>query len=369
VFSYYTKRIAMATIQKKPCSRCDKGGGIFTCDGCQQSFCRKHSDEHRQELGIQMDSIGQEHDALQRDLDQENDAHPLLARIDVWERESTKTIRQVAQQARNDLNQLIQQTKQEVKTTMNRLTNELQTSRQSEDYTEMDLKKWINQLNELRQELEQSINTYLLDDNDQKSIIRLIKLRNSQQSRSSVSTIRMSGKSSDNNGETVSVNQERFDQKENEITLTENGLVATYSGPESKRSAAFLFGFNHYSNGTHRIRFRIEKQVETNYFIGIVTSTQTSFSSVRSSSSTCNGWWLNSNAIVNNQRGADLRKIKILEDDEVTLTLDCDQKIIYHEYRRTEDVFQLLIDIQKCPLPWKIRVGLRGLGNSIRIID
>jgi hypothetical protein len=358
----------MATIQKKPCSRCDKGGGIFTCDGCQQSFCRKHSDEHRQELGIQMDSIGQEHDTLQRDLDGDSDAHPLLARIDVWERESTKTIKQVAQQARNDLNQLIQQTKQEVKTTMNKLTNELQTSRQSEDYTEMDLKKWINQLNELRQELEQSINTCLLD--DQKSSIRLIKVRNSQsqQSLSSASTIQISGHSSHNNRETVLVHQEKFDQKEKEITLTENGLVATYSGPESKRSAAFLFGFTHYSIGRHHIRFRIGKQGETNYFIGIVTSTQINFSSVLSSTSTSNGWWLNGNAIVNNRCGQELREIQILEDDEVTLTLDCDQKIIYHQYLRTKDMFQLPIDIQKCPLPWKIRIGLRGLGNCLRII-
>jgi hypothetical protein len=38
--------MATASIPKKPCSKCNKGGGIFTCDGCEQSFCRKHSDEH-----------------------------------------------------------------------------------------------------------------------------------------------------------------------------------------------------------------------------------------------------------------------------------------------------------------------------------
>jgi hypothetical protein len=161
------------TTLKKPCSKCDKGGGIFTCDGCHQSFCRKHSEEHRQELTIQMDSLGQEHDILQRDINREANPHPLLSRIDMWERESINKIQQVANQARADLNRLINQKKQELKTTVGRLTNEIQFSRESEDYTELDLKNWINQLNELREDLEQSMNTYLVDEDDQRSVIRL----------------------------------------------------------------------------------------------------------------------------------------------------------------------------------------------------
>jgi hypothetical protein len=140
--------MATASVQKKLCCKCDKGGGVFTCDGCQQSFCRKHTDEHRQDLSVQMDKIEQEHDVFQRDLNKEMDLHPLLSRIDEWERESISKIQQVAKQARVDLRKLIEQNKQDLKTSMNQLTSELQTSRDSEDYTELDFKRWIDQLND-----------------------------------------------------------------------------------------------------------------------------------------------------------------------------------------------------------------------------
>jgi len=77
--------MATVSIQNKPCCKCNKGGGVFTCDGCQQSFCRKHKDEHWQELSVQMDNIDQEHDIFQRDLNKEMDSHPLLVRINEWE--------------------------------------------------------------------------------------------------------------------------------------------------------------------------------------------------------------------------------------------------------------------------------------------
>ena len=44
---------------------------------------------------------------------------------------------------------------------MSRLTNELQSSRESEDYIELDLKKWIDQLSTIRQNLEHLVNAYL----------------------------------------------------------------------------------------------------------------------------------------------------------------------------------------------------------------
>ena len=168
--------------QKKPCSRCDqgKGGGIFTCDGCHQSFCRKHSDEHRQELGTQMDTIGQEHDLLQRDLDENKPTHSVLVQIDAWERESIKRIQQIAGQARIDFNQIINKKKQDMKIAMNKLTNELQTSRQSEDYTELELTEWSDRLTQLRRNLEQlSTSIYITKDEDLKASIQLIQVTDS----------------------------------------------------------------------------------------------------------------------------------------------------------------------------------------------
>ena len=312
--------MATATSQKKPCSKCDKGGGIFTCDGCQQSFCRKHSEEHRQELATEMDSIGQEHDIIQRDINRENAAHSLLSRIDVWERESINKIQQVANQARVELNQLIGKTKQELQTTMTRLTHNLQSSRESEDYTEIDLKKWIDQLNELRQDLEQSMNMYVLDNDDQGLVIRLIKVRKSQQLRSSTS------ESCHTNQNSISVNHERFHNRDQEIILTESDLVATYLGPDLKRTA-FVYGAIAYSTDTHRIQFRIEKKTNRSFFFGIITFYHINPSFVQSSSNV-NGWWLENYAVSNGISGQKLPITSILEGDEVALAIDCDQRRI-----------------------------------------
>jgi uncharacterized UBP type Zn finger protein len=49
----------MITGTKKPCCKCNKGGGILTCDRCHQSFCFKHVTEYLQELLQQMDNIEQ----------------------------------------------------------------------------------------------------------------------------------------------------------------------------------------------------------------------------------------------------------------------------------------------------------------------
>jgi hypothetical protein len=356
------------TIQKKPCSKCDKGSGIFTCDGCQQSFCRKHSDEHRQELATLMDNVGQEHDVLQRDINREAGVHPLLSRIDAWERESIDKIQQVANQARVDLNQLINQKKQELKTTMTKLTNELQSSRESEDYTELDLKKWIDQLNDFRQDLAQSINTYLIEEEDQRSVIRLIKVKNANQSlfSSAFQSIRKYDQNIRNNQYASLVNGERFGKGDKEIELLEDDSVAMYSGAKLRRSA-IIFGTNLYSVDRHFIHFQVEKRTDDNIFIGIVTLSQTDPSSVFSTTTTVNGWWRCDYSIVYNVAEKASQHSEMLEGDRLTLTIDCDQKRIHLEHHRRKRILQLSIDTQKCPFPWKSVVGL-GPGSGIRIL-
>jgi len=82
----------------------------------------------------------------------------------------------VAKQARVDLRKLIDQSKKDLKISMNQLTNELQSSRDSKDYTELDLKRWVDRLKELRNELENPLTLNIIDDDDKLSIIRLIKV-------------------------------------------------------------------------------------------------------------------------------------------------------------------------------------------------
>jgi hypothetical protein len=165
---------------REPCIRCEKGGGILTCGGCQQWYCTKHLLEHRQELTTQMDHIGQECDLFQRDLNQENEKHPLVSRIDAWEQQSIKMIQLAAEEARKDLQQYLDHNMTQLKTTLFQITKSLQASRESDDYTEIDLNKWIERLKQLRERLEKPTTIDIIDDDQTQSTIRLIKLKEHQ---------------------------------------------------------------------------------------------------------------------------------------------------------------------------------------------
>jgi hypothetical protein len=169
-----------STSVRQPCIKCGKGLGITTCGGCQEWFCTKHFVEHRQELATQMDHVGQEHDLLQRDLDQENITHPLLACINEWEKKSIKKIKAAAEKARVNLRKYLGGTKNQVKISLCQVNNDLQSSRESDDYTEVELEKWIKQLKQLRTMLEKPSTIEILGEDQTQSVIRLIQLKENQ---------------------------------------------------------------------------------------------------------------------------------------------------------------------------------------------
>ncbi|CAF3169769.1 unnamed protein product [Rotaria sp. Silwood2] len=160
---------------KQPCIKCDKGGGVATCGGCQQWFCVKHFNGHRQELATGMDMLGEEHDLLQRDLIQDIAAHGFLSCVNDWEQKSVTKIQAAAEQARIDIQIYLDQNKQQLKTSLDQMTNELKLGRQSDDYTEIDLKKWMEQMKLIREMLEKPSTIRIIDDDDADSIIHLIQ--------------------------------------------------------------------------------------------------------------------------------------------------------------------------------------------------
>ena len=121
-------------------------------------FCLNHFTEHRDELSKLMDNISQDHDFLQGDVCQENLEHHFLTRIDNWEEESIKKIQTAAQTARTKLQQIFTRKKDEIKSLLETLTNELQYSRDSADYTESDIRKWTEKLKTLRNTLDRLVN-------------------------------------------------------------------------------------------------------------------------------------------------------------------------------------------------------------------
>ena len=69
--------------------------------------------------------------------------HPLLTFIDTWEQEFIIKIQATGELARGDLQQLLDRTESEMKTSFDTIANEIQTSQELNDYTEIDLMRWL----------------------------------------------------------------------------------------------------------------------------------------------------------------------------------------------------------------------------------
>ncbi|CAF2566185.1 unnamed protein product [Rotaria sp. Silwood2] len=348
---------------KQSCVKCDKGGGIAICSGCQQQFCVKHFIEHRQELATQMDHIGQQHDLLRRDLLKEISEHPLLSRIDTWEQESITKIQVAAEVARVDLRELIDRTKDELKTSVDKITSEIQSSQELDDYTEIDLKKWLNKLKEFQMRLETPVNIDILFNNHSQSSIDLIKINPQLYLSSRIySSLEHSSKVSENLNLTYT--QERFDKFHGPVILSEKGFAAKNIGDDYSR----ICGINQYSSGVHRIHFRIDERTNSCPFLGIISSLE-GLSLRKITLPSANGWSDLDYAVVNGKSLSTCISNKTIQSgDEVTLILDCDNREILLEHHRTNRLIRQSIDVQECPFPWKILVALSPRNGSIRVL-
>ena len=357
---------------KKSCAKCDKGVGTAMCYGCEQAFCTKHFVEHRQELSQLMDTVGLQHDVLCRDI-MEHKSHPLLLEINRWEQESIATIQKAAEVARADLQNLLDTTTNDLKESLKKLTEELLSSQESDDYTESNIKKWTAKLDEYRQLLD-SPSTVLVDyQNDNQSIIRLIKIKNQEplpppppdsthhQPIQAVAS---------NNNQTMDkpkiCSNEKFSNLFGSITLSEAGLVATCLGYYRGWSSACGTGI--YESGVHTTRFRIEHRDMFYVFIGIINASKQLTKDVLDSTS-CYGWWdlnyyLKSGKAI---RTDDLPAIT--KNETVTLTLNCTDTVITLKHDKSNRTSTIPIDPQRCPLPWKIVISLYGANDCIRILQ
>jgi hypothetical protein len=358
-----------ATPVHKGCATCRKGGDVFMCRGCRQVFCAKHVDEHREKLSKEVENLAEDHERLQRDLNRDNEEQLLLSIINTWEQESIERINLTAETARAGLRQWIDRNNIEIKIPLERITNEIRSCQQADDYTETDLRRWIQQLEEYRNRMEKLPNIDMLDGDDTGSI-HLIKLKESrdeikQSSPISRSTLTLEP-SMISFQELNLLVRERFDDAAGTATILEDGLVATYSGAWLGDSS--ICGVNLYSSGTHNIRFRILEKFYDSPFFGIITGSQKITERILESISV-NGWWNFDFPIVNGERDHRVGRDKIIRSyDELTLTLDCERKQIFLKHHRTKRLLHLPIDIRACPFPWKLLVVLHRRDDSVRII-
>lgn len=104
--------MASSIMSKTTCnSDACKNIGILKCEGCSQIFCRKHVLEHRDVLSHHLDEVILEHDTLQQIITEETknqkNSHPLIEKVNEWERNSIMKIQQTANEARKQIEKLI----------------------------------------------------------------------------------------------------------------------------------------------------------------------------------------------------------------------------------------------------------------------
>ena len=155
-----------STRRLQSCVKCPERRSQAMCGGCEQWFCRQHFLEHHKDLSRQMDDLTVEHGQLQQNLiaDHDDRRHPLFTRIDRWESDVIQRIKRVANEVRDQLRDLLRRSKRRVEASLRSIKDELQEERQMQNYTEIDLTRWMTQLRELRQQLDGSSTIELKND-------------------------------------------------------------------------------------------------------------------------------------------------------------------------------------------------------------
>jgi hypothetical protein len=162
---------------KPACSKCGQDRSPTICSGCEQQFCFKHIDEHRKQLLEQINQIDQEYNTLKQNLDGNRKHGPLLAEIDRWEKKSIEAIQSTAETARKDLQQLSEQSNNQLIDLGKQLTRQTHLARENKNVTEKDLNQLQQQFEDFRKELDKLIDIELLKDDA--ASLRLIKIRSS----------------------------------------------------------------------------------------------------------------------------------------------------------------------------------------------
>lgn len=107
----------------------------------------------------------------------------MIKRVDRWEAKSIQKIKQIANEVRQQLRKSLDHSKKNIGESLYRIADELRESRQTEAFTEMDLAKWMKQLQRLKYQLENLPKINITHDDDEASStdLRLIQLISTEQ--------------------------------------------------------------------------------------------------------------------------------------------------------------------------------------------
>ncbi|CAF2912672.1 unnamed protein product [Rotaria sp. Silwood2] len=331
---------------RKLCSTINgcKQTAAINCEGCLQAFCTKHFLDHRHLLGEEMNVIISEHNHLQHTLSQstEPDSHPFVKKINEWEKESVAKIQQKAEELRLDLFKLISMRNNEILSTLQQLSEELNENRENDNFIEMDLQQWKITLENLKAKLDSSL-TFSFDQHDNIPLVQDISIM-------------------------FTIENEVFEQVFDSIVqIKQCGQVVIH---DTSHNYTEIRGKNEYITGRHKIRLCIEQSADRWTFLGI-TSKSILLQKQSSSSKSSYGWtnnnyfWLNGECHPNKSSP----RIEMKTNDMISLIFDCDNHKILMINERTNAKYELIVNTDHCPFPWQFHVNLYEANSRIRILS
>ncbi len=154
-------RFMATSTAKIQCFTCRKETRTFNCGGCTNDFCLNCLTKHVQKLGQELDQIENDHDEFREELNEKKDnpkKHQLIEKIDQWEKDSIKIIEQTAKECRASLMNYTNKYVIEIENKLNNIARELKRIREENEFNEIDLKQFRENLNQLKEELNQPTN-------------------------------------------------------------------------------------------------------------------------------------------------------------------------------------------------------------------
>jgi hypothetical protein len=331
------------TTKRSLCKACNKAPSVFFCQGCEKDFCIDHAKEHRQELSEKLDTIIIEHDQLKQNLAECTDKssrHPLMKEIDQWEKESIDKIRKAADDARKQLSNVVDSHTTKITEDLKHLTQELTTARSENNFIEIDLKEWMERLEQWTKDLNTSSSINIQQEKSDTPFIQKI---------------------------IVNLNKnEFFERATGKMKIEDNGqlIIAESEGYSTVRC------YGDYSSGQHKFRFKIEEMHPFNWmFFGIV-SKNTPLEGNSYITPTNFGWNTGGGVSINGSHIAGYKGYKsdMAQSDTLELFLDCDRRMIRLTNERTNNKHELDVNVDQCPFPWQLHVGLYYQNDQVRYL-
>ncbi|CAF4951581.1 unnamed protein product [Rotaria sp. Silwood1] len=236
-----------------------------------------------------------------------------------------KKIQLAAENVRTDLKQILESLNNQILKTCRNVASKLLSAREAENFSEIDLKRWTEQLNELKSQIKLLFMIHIVEDN--KSPVYLIEIKQT------------------NNVNAYIKNKELLSFKRIEERFIEgNGLaIIEYGGLRIKHidgDHKFIYfrGQKSYTNGCHTLQFKIEHSTGSyDTFIGICSS-DINLRQIMYHLTVVASWfnttevWLHGRRIKNTKRQGS-KNDEIKTNDIIQLTIDCENKQIelFHE--------------------------------------